>query len=245
MVKEALKGKVAIITGASMGQGAAEATLFVEEGAKVILADVDPSGEELAEKLGSNALFVSHDVSDADSWNEVVATAIDKFGAIDVLVNNAAIYKGGTILESDLETWDALYRVNQLGVFLGMRAVLESMKQAGKGSIINVSSHAATSNVPGYFSYGTTKWAVRGMTKLSSKELAPLGIRVNTVFPGIIDTPMLHKHNSAERIAFYDSLIPLGRRGAPEEIASVVLFLASDASSYMTGAELLVDGGIG
>ncbi|WP_188656338.1 SDR family NAD(P)-dependent oxidoreductase, partial [Croceicoccus pelagius] len=175
----------------------------------------------------------------------LVETTIRTFGKVDVLVNNAAIYIGGTILESDIKSWDALYRVNQLGVFLGMRAVLEPMKRAGSGSIVNVSSHAATSNVPGYFSYGTSKWAVRGMTKLSSTELAPLGIRVNTVFPGIIDTPMLHKNNSPERIAFYDSLIPLGRRGAPEEIASVVLFLASEASSYMTGAELLVDGGIG
>nr|WP_087574997.1 glucose 1-dehydrogenase [Sphingomonas sp. CDS-1] len=245
MARMSLEGKVAIITGASMGQGAAEAVLFAEAGAKLILADIDPSGQELAAKLGPNALFISHDVSNADSWSQVVAAAIENFGQVDILVNNAAIYMGGTIFESDVETWDTLYRVNQLGVFLGMRAVIEPMKQAGKGSIVNVSSHAATSNVPGYFSYGTTKWAVRGMTKLSSKELAPHGIRVNTVFPGIIDTPMLHRHNSAERIAFYDSLIPLGRRGLPEEIASVVLFLASDASSYMTGSELLVDGGIG
>lgn len=245
MLKEMLAQKVAIVTGASMGQGAAEAKLFIEEGAKVVLADIDPNGEDLARELGPNALFISHDVSNEDSWRNLITKTIDAFGSIDVLVNNAAIYIGGTILESDMESWEKLYRVNQLGVFLGMRAVLEPMRQAGKGSIVNVSSHAATSNVPGYFSYGTTKWAVRGMTKLSSTELAPLGIRVNTVFPGIIDTPMLHKNNTPERIAFYDSLIPLGRRGAPEEIASVVLFLASDASSYMTGAELLVDGGIG
>ena len=245
MVKEVLEGKVAIITGAASGQGAAEAELFIEEGAKVVLADIDQSGQDLAKKLGKNALFISHDVSDEHSWNKIPSTTIEKFGKIDVLINNAAVYKGGSILDTDLETWDLMYRVNQRGVFLGMRAVLETMKQAGKGSIVNISSHAGTSNVPGYFAYGTTKWAVRGMSKLASTELAPLGIRVNTVFPGIINTPMLHNSNTAERVAFYDSLIPLGRRGGPEEIASVVLFLASDASSYMTGAELLVDGGIG
>lgn len=245
MKNNVLAGKVAIITGASSGQGAAEAKLFIEEGAKVVLTDVNPSGQELAATLGANALFVSHDVSDAKSWDDVISATIENFGTVDILVNNAGVHKSGAIQDTDLDTWDFHYRVNQLGVFLGMRAVINVMKKAGRGSIINISSGAGMSNMPGFFAYATTKWAVRGMSKLASSDLAPFGIRVNSVHPGIINTPMLHNTNTAERIAFYDSIIPLGRRGDSEEIASVVLFLASDASSYMTGAELLVDGGIG
>ncbi|MAM39028.1 MAG: hypothetical protein CL949_11145 [Erythrobacter sp.] len=245
MAEQALAGKVAIITGASSGQGAAEAKMFVAQGAKVVLTDINPSGQALAETLGANALFVQHDVSDLTSWEQVTSAAVQAFGTIDVLVNNAGVHRPGTIEVTDLEMWDFHYRVNQLGCFLGMRAVLGIMKAAGKGSIINISSGAGQDNIPGYFAYATTKWAVCGMTKLASSELAPLGIRVNAVLPGIIDTPMLHGTNTAERIAFYDTIIPLGRRGTPDEIAAAVSFLASDAASYVTGAQLLVDGGIG
>ena len=237
-----LQGKVAIITGAASGQGAAEAKLFAAHGAKVVIADVNPAGRAIAAELGESALFLHHDVSDEAGWTSVVSHTLDKFGRVDILINNAGVYKPGSLSETDRGLWDLHYRINQLGPFLGMRAVAPAMVKGGGGSIINVSSRAGLGKVPGVFAYASTKWALRGMSQLAALDYAPLGIRVNAIYPGIIDTPMLGE-NTAEQLEIYKSMIPMRRMGRPEEIAQVALFLASDAASYVTGADISVDGG--
>jgi 3alpha(or 20beta)-hydroxysteroid dehydrogenase len=239
-----LTGKVAVITGAARGQGAAEARLFVAEGAKVVLTDVNLEGESVAAELGHAAMFVRHDVSKDAEWADVMARTLSHFGRLDILVNNAGVYSPATLRETDDALWDRFYRINQLGVFLGMRAVLEPMITSGGGSIVNIASAAALGANPGMFAYGSSKWAVRGMTKLAAAEFGPLGIRVNGVYPGMIDTPMIQV-NDPEVLKTYAARIAMGRMGRADEVAKVVMFLASDASSYMTGAELAVDGGIG
>ena len=239
-----LAGKVAIVTGAAQGQGAAEARLFHEEGAKVVLTDVNRSGSDLADQLGEGALFMRHDVSDESEWSQVVRTTLERFGRIDILVNNAGIYRPQPIQMTDAELMDLHYRVNQLGVFLGMKAVIDAMTQVGGGSIINISSQAGLQGAPGMLAYSTSKWAVRGLTRCAAADLASLNIRVNSVHPGLIDTPMLASQ-SKETTELYRSHIPLGRMGTANDIAQTVLFLASDASSYTTGAELAVAGGVG
>jgi 3alpha(or 20beta)-hydroxysteroid dehydrogenase len=241
---ESLTGKVAIITGAARGQGAAEARLFVAEGAQVVCSDISSEGADVAAELGSRARFAVHDVADEASWASLVADTLRRYGRIDILVNNAGVYRPAALRDTDLALWDFHYRINQLGVFLGMRSVTDAMATGGGGSIINVSSNAGMKNVGGMFAYATSKWAVRGMSKLAATELAPLKIRVNSIHPGIIDTPMLGA-NTTERMQFFETLIPLGRLGTPGEVANLVSFLASDASSYITGAEITVDGGIG
>ncbi len=239
-----LQGKIAIITGAASGQGAEEARLFAAAGAKVVVTDISEAGSKVADELGDAGHFVRHDVADEARWADVIDQAQKRFGRIDVLVNNAGVYKPAGLLETETALWDLHYRVNQLSVFLGMRAAAEAMAKTGGGSIVNVSSGAGLRNVPGIFAYATSKWAVRGMSKLAASELAPLGIRVNSIHPGIIDTPMLGE-NSAERLKFYEDMIPMKRMGTPAEVARLALFLASDDSSYITGAEVTVDGGIG
>lgn len=239
-----LKNKVAIITGAASGQGAAEAKLFVAEGAKVVITDVSEHGAAVAEALGADALFLRHDVADEAGWAEVTRKTLEHFGRLDILVNNAGVYRPAPLLETDAALWDLHYRVNQLSVFLGMRTAAQTMSKSGGGSIVNISSQAGMNNVPGIFAYATSKWAVRGMSKLAASELAPLGIRVNSVHPGIIDTPMLGE-NTPERMKLYEGMIPMRRLGTPQEVAELVLFLASDAASYVTGAEVTADGGIG
>jgi 3alpha(or 20beta)-hydroxysteroid dehydrogenase len=239
-----LEGKTAIITGAARGQGGAEARLFIAEGANVVLTDVNPDGAALATQLGSRAHFMVHDVADAATWEAVVATAVSKFSRLDILVNNAGVYRPAPLRETDQALWDLHYRVNQLGVFLGMRSVVDAMVASGGGSIINVSSNAGMKNVGGIFAYATSKWAVRGMSKLAATELAPSNIRVNSIYPGIIDTPMLGA-NDADRMKMYQAMIPLGRLGSVDEVSRLVAFLASDSASYITGAEITVDGGIG
>jgi 3alpha(or 20beta)-hydroxysteroid dehydrogenase len=239
-----LSDKVAIITGASRGQGAATARLFVTEGAKVTLTDLNEPDASLLDALGGEAQFIRHDVSDASAWQDVVTRTTDQFGKLNVLVNNAGVYRPASLAETDDALWGLHYRVNQLGVFLGMRAVIAAMEASGSGSIVNVSSNAGIGHVPGIFSYATTKWAVRGMSKLAATELASRGIRVNVIFPGIIDTPMLGE-NTPERLEAYKNMIPMGRMGVPEEVAHLSLFLASDEAGYITGAEIAVDGGIG
>lgn len=239
-----MEGKVVVVTGAASGQGAAEVSLFAREGAKVVVTDINESGAEVAERLGEAGLFVRHDVAEQAHWDEVMRQTLDRFGRIDVLVNNAGVYKPAGLRETDRELWDLHYRINQLGVFLGMRAASDAMAKTGGGSIVNVSSNAGLNNVPGIFAYASSKWAVRGMTKLAASELASIGIRVNSIHPGIIDTPMLGE-NSPERLKAYEGMIPMRRLGTPDEVARLVLFLASDAASYITGAEVTVDGGIG
>ena len=236
-------GKVVIVTGAASGQGAAEARAFAAAGARVVVADIDEGGRELAASLGDRAVFQRLDVAEAADWQAAVSVAKDRFGRLDVLVNNAGVYKPRSFLDTDEALWTLHYRVNQLGPFLGMRAATEVMRTAGGGSIVNISSFSAMSSYPGHFAYGSSKWALRGMTRLAAVELAPFGIRVNGVFPGMIDTPMLGE-NDPGQLAAYAKAIPIGRAGTADEVAQLVLFLASDASSYISGAEIAITGGM-
>jgi len=243
-----LDGKVAVITGAARGQGAAEAELFVAEGASVVISDVlDDLGEALAARLGERATFLHHDVSRPEDWEAAIALATGRYGSLDVLVNNAAVYRVNTMLETPLEEYEEVLRINQWSHFLGMREAAPVMQQSGGGSIVNVSSIGGTGGQPGAFAYATTKWAIRGMTKIAALELAPLGIRVNCVLPGPVDTAMfdvsIGSHPREAVKAAVEAGVPLGRFATPDDIAPMVAFLASDRSSYCTGADFVVDGG--
>ena len=237
-----LEGKVAIITGAARGQGANEARRFVAEGARVVVTDLDANGHAVADELGASARFVRHDVANEDDWKTVITTAQDEFGKIDILVNNAGVFKPANIVDTTLAAFDLHYRVNTLGVFLGMRAVIPAMESGG-GSIINISSIAGMRGWPGMIAYGGTKWASRGLTQCAARELAPQRIRVNSIHPGLVNTPMLDDHDPAALEAFV-AAVPFGRMGSVDDVAEVVIFLASDLSSYMTGAEIVIDGGL-
>lgn len=239
-----LDGKVAIVTGAARGMGATEAALFVDEGSSVVLTDVnDEEGSALAASLGKQAEYAHHDVGDEDSWNELIKRVDETHGRVDVLINNAGVSRGGTLEAFEWADFDLMVRVNQRGVLLGMRSVIEPMRRAGSGSIVNVASAAALRGEPELIAYTGTKFAVRGMTQVAAAELAPDNIRVNVLHPGVIDTPM-HQQNSAERQEWLANRIPLKRFGSTTEIAEMALFLASDASSYITGSDFSVDGGI-
>ena len=240
-----LEDKVALITGGARGQGEAEARLFVAEGARVVVADVlDAEGSKVAAEIGDQARYVHLDVSDEAGWQSAVAETVSLFGKLDVLVNNAGIVRTGLIEGMSLASYMEVVNVNQVGSFLGMRAVVEPMREAGGGSIVNISSNAGLEGVEGVVAYVATKWAVRGMTKTAAIELGRYGIRVNSVHPGGVDTPML----SGEELAGVDqdaafASQPIARIGRPEEIARLVLFLASDEASYCTGSEFAADGG--
>jgi 3alpha(or 20beta)-hydroxysteroid dehydrogenase len=241
-----LDGKVALITGGSRGQGAAEGLLFIAEGASVVLADVrDEPGEALAADLGDGALYQHLDVRSESDWERAVARVVDHFGRLDVLVNNAGIVRAAPLEEMPLSTYMEVVEVNQVGVFLGMRAVTLAMRDAGGGSIVNISSNAGLEGVSGVIGYVASKWAVRGMTKTAALELGRYGIRVNSVHPGGVDTPMLEQDDfdSVDQDQVFGSQ-PIPRIGRPDEIAKLVLFLASDESSYSTGSEFVADGGI-
>ncbi|MFE0134681.1 SDR family NAD(P)-dependent oxidoreductase [Streptomyces sp. NPDC059037] len=235
-----LDGRTVLITGAGRGQGAAEARLFAEAGARVVVTDIrQEEGREVAKSLGPQGVFVHHDVADAESWAAAVARSLDTFGRLDALVNNAALWRTAPVQDETYENFDALIRVNLLGPFLGIQAVLPALRDAGGGSIVNVSSTAGLVGIPGHAAYGSTKFGLRGLTRSSALDLARFGVRVNSVHPGAIDTPMI---SAASAVRDWSHL-PLGRMGRPEEVGDLVLFLASDASSYITGAEFTVDGG--
>jgi 3alpha(or 20beta)-hydroxysteroid dehydrogenase len=239
-----LDGKVAIITGAAGGQGAAEARLFAAEGARVMITDVrDDEGASVAAAIGDAARYLHHDVGDESAWTAVVTEALAAFGRLDVLVNNAGIYRHGTVVDTSLDDYLAVITVNQVGTFLGMKAVAPTMMAGGGGSIINISSLAAYRGGPGKVAYASSKWAVRGMTKVAAFELASHGIRVNSVHPGGIDTAMLDALPGIDAIRDAPPAIPMGRFGSPDEVARLVLWLASDESSYSTGSEFVIDGG--
>ncbi|MBF4996342.1 glucose 1-dehydrogenase [Nocardia sp. BSTN01] len=236
-----LTGKVAVITGAARGQGAAEARLFVERGARVVLTDVlNADGKQLADELGEAARFVRHDVTSADDWNAAVAVALSEFGGIDVLVNNAAIYTAKPLTDTTPEELEKILQVNLVGAFRGIRSVVGPMSEAG-GSIVNISSQAGLEGLMGHSAYGSSKWGLRGLTKTAALELGPKGIRVNSVHPGPIATAMVPYLTTGP--GSFPTL-PLQRTGVPEEVAELVAFLASDASSYVTGAEVTIDGGL-
>jgi 3alpha(or 20beta)-hydroxysteroid dehydrogenase len=235
-----LDGKVAIITGASRGQGEAEARLFVAEGASVLLGDVIDDGEAVAKELGDRALFTQLDVTDESAWQAAVALATDRFGGVDVLVNNAGILAFQAIEKMDVEHFRKVLDVNAVGTWLGMKSVSRAMQARGGGAIVNISSTAGLTGQAYLSAYVASKWAVRGMTKSAAAELGKKGIRVNSVHPGGIDTPMIA--GTAHDAPYYKRL-PISRVGSPDEVARVVLFLASEDSSYMTGAELAIDGG--
>lgn len=239
-----LDGTVAIITGAARGQGAAEAKLLVASGAKVVLTDVlAEQGKVTAAEIGPSALFIEQDVSSEEGWQEVVESTLAAFGRVDVLVNNAAISRPFRLEDTDPDTYDLLYRVNQRSVYLGMRAVVPSMKAQGGGSIINISSVAGLQGTKSLFAYTATKWAVRGMTKSAALELARYQIRVNTIFPGVIDTAILDENPDRMNDVLVKST-PMRRLGQPTEIAEAVLFLASPRASFVTGADFAIDGGM-
>ncbi|HEU4841022.1 MAG TPA: glucose 1-dehydrogenase [Ilumatobacteraceae bacterium] len=240
-----LDGKVAIVTGGARGQGGAEATLFRSEGAEVVVTDVlRAEGEVLAKEIG--ATFLPHDVRAEEEWAEVVRQTLDRHGRIDVLVNNAGIFQRAKLLDTDLATYRRIVDVNQVGVFLGMKAVAPTMIDQGAGSIVNISSVAGLRAAGGGFAYGASKFAVTGMTKSAAMELARHGVRVNSIHPGMIETDMMTEvtGGNAERHDRFARSVPLRRPADPSEVARLALFLASDESSYCTGSEFVVDGGL-
>ncbi len=237
-----LDGKIALVTGGARGQGAAEAQLFADAGARVVITDRLDEVDTTAERLGDAVEALRHDVTQEDDWARVVETVVAGHGRIDVLVNNAGIFRSGGLRDTSTDTWNEVVAVNQTGVFLGMRAVAPVMMREGRGSIVNISSIAGLRGVAVAHAYAATKWAVRGMTRSAAAELAPHGIRVCSVHPGIIDTPMLGELGVvADAVT---TRIPLGRIASAEEVAQLVLFLASDDSAYCTGHEFVVDGAL-
>ncbi len=236
-------GKVVIVSGGARGQGAVEARLLVAEGAKVVIGDLrEDEGKKLAQELGKAAVFLRHDVTEEADWARAVKAAED-FGGLHGMVNNAGIYLPRSLLQTDVALWEQHVRVNQLGPFLGMKAVVPAMERAGGGSIVNISSVAGLRASPGAFAYSATKWALRGMTKSAAVYLASRGIRVNSVHPGPIDTEMLNVR-SREEVLRRAEQVPMKRMGTAEEVARLVLYLLSDESSYITGAEVTVDGAV-
>ena len=232
-------GKVALISGGARGMGESHARMLVAEGAKVVIGDIlDDEGKALADELGDAVRYVHLDVTLPDLWKAAVTTAVDEFGKLNVLVNNAGTVALGPLATHDLKKWQQVIDVNLTGTFLGMQAVIEPMIKADGGSIINVSSIEGLRGAPWVHGYVASKWAVRGLTKSAALELAPQKIRVNSIHPGFIRTPMT-KHLPDDMVK-----APLGRPGRPEEVSTFVLFLASDESSFATGAEFVMDGGL-
>lgn len=243
----ALDGKVALITGAARGQGAAEARLFVERGAKVMMTDVlDEEGAQVAAEIGDSAAYMRLDVTSEQGWKDAVAATVKKFGKLNVLINNAGIITPAKeVHETSLEDYRKVIDINQIGVFLGMREVVEPMKNSGSGSIINISSIDGLTGMYGASAYCASKFAVRGMTKVAALELGKYGIRVNSLHPGGVKTKILDDINLTEaqaEEAFKAS--PLGRIGKSEEMATLAAYLASDDASYSTGSEFVADGGL-
>ena len=240
-----LEGKVALVTGAARGIGAAIARRFTDEGARVLITDADDEGvRQLAAELGAQAR--GHDVTNEAAWQEVVGWAVDTHDAVDVLVNNAGVFLAAPLQDITLDDFRRVQEVNQVGVFLGMRTIAPLMTERGSGSIVNLSSVAGRLGSPYLTAYAASKWAVRGMTKCVAKELAPAGVRVNSLHPGQIETDM-HARQQERTPELIDKLvagIPMRRIGAPVEVADAAVFLAADESAYVTGTELVIDGGV-
>jgi 3alpha(or 20beta)-hydroxysteroid dehydrogenase len=242
-----LDGRVALVTGGARGQGACEAQLFAGEGASVVIADVlDDPGREVAAQLGDRARFIHLDVTSEASWAEAVDFAVEHFGRLDALVNNAGVGSGGAIQDTSLEEFWRVIRINQVGVFLGMRAAVPAMIAAGGGTIVNTASTSGLVGIAGTGAYTASKHAVIAMTRVAALELGSHRIRVNVVAPGGVDTPMNAAVASDMDLTAEDphAKLPLGRIGNPTEIARLALFLTSDDSSYTTGAVHVADGGM-
>ena len=240
-----LEGKVALVTGGAQGQGAAAVRSFVAEGAQVVIADIaDDPGKLLADELGARAGYRHLDVSSETDWEDAVAETLDSFGRVDVLVNNAGILHFSELHKTTLEEYERVIRINQIGTFLGMRAVIEPMTAGGGGSIVNSSSIEGLGGMPLLIAYSASKFAIRGMTKVAAMELGPKRIRVNSVHPGMIDTGLIRDHvGGADGMAWGGKKVALKRVGTPEDVAALYLFLATDESSFCTGAEFVCDGG--
>lgn len=234
-----LRGRVALVSGAARGMGLSHCRAMVAEGAQVVLGDIlDDEGRAAAESLGDAALYVHLDVTSPESWEEAVQLATETFGPTTVLVNNAGIVNGNLITAFDPEEWRRIVDINLTGTFLGIRACAQTMIDAGGGSIVNISSVEGFRGSPGLHGYTATKFAVRGLTKSVALELAQHKIRVNSVHPGFVRTPM------TDGIPEDFLQIPLGRGADASEVAAMVVFLASNESSYSTGSEFIVDGGL-
>ena len=241
-----LEGKIALITGSARGQGEAEARRFVAEGAKVAITDLrDVLGEQLAADLGPDTFYQQLDVTREDDWDAAVAATVERFGKLDILVNNAGIGAFGTLEGLDLKTHHEMIDINLHGVYLGMRAAKAALVATGNGAIVNISSIDGIVGVLGMTSYSGSKFAVTGMTRSAAIELGPLGVRVNSIHPGVINSPMVQEAppETRGRLDRLMDMQPIKRMGEPHEIASLALFLASDEASYITGAQFVIDGG--
>jgi 3alpha(or 20beta)-hydroxysteroid dehydrogenase len=241
-----LAGKVALITGAARGQGAAAVRRFVAEGAKVLAADIaDEAGKALAEQLGDAVRYTHLDVGSEDDWAAAIIEVTDAFGRLDVLVNNAGVLHFSALADTTLADYLRVVTVNQVGTFLGMRAAVPALRAAGGGSIVNLSSIEGLAAAPYLTAYTASKFAIRGMTKVAALELGPDGIRVNSVHPGMIDTKMISDAIGGAELDLsrVGRKLALRRVGHVEDIAALVLFLASDESAYCTGSEFVADGG--
>jgi 3alpha(or 20beta)-hydroxysteroid dehydrogenase len=242
-----LDGKVALITGGARGMGKSHVRHFVAEGARVVSGDIlDDRGQYVADGLGAGSCRYAHlDVTSEADWAAAVALAAEAFGRLDVLVNNAGVLKFASIAEMPLDDFRRILEVNAVGCWLGMKAVIEPMKAAGGGSIVNISSIEGFTGAAGLSAYSASKFAIRGMTKVAAAELAQFGIRVNSVHPGGVLTRMIVESAGArsDGEAFLRSM-PLGRFAEPVEISRLVAYLASDESSYSTGSEFVADGGL-
>lgn len=225
--------------------GASHARTFVSEGAKVVITDIlDQEGHDIANELGEKALFIKHDVTKSFDREQVVSETEATFGPVNVLVNNAVIASTNMIVDTSEEEYKRIIDVNQVSVFLGMKAVFPSMRKINNGSIVNISSLAGLIADKGQIGYAASKFAVRGMTKVAALEFAEYGIRVNSIHPGFIETPMIRQDNTEELTKTFEKIIPLGRIAKPDEVSNLVIFLASDESSYSTGSEFIIDGGL-
>lgn len=240
-----LADKVAIITGGARGMGAATARMFAREGAKVVITDMlEDEGRALAREIGESARFVRLNVSDEADWIALLAQVNQEFGQVDALVANAGVLSFGELVSADAAEFDRVYNVNVKGVFFGIKHVGGAMRAAGRGAIVNIASIDGFRGANALGLYSSSKWAVRGMTKTAALELGPHGVRVNSVHPGGVNTPMVNGGDrTMEELNHGHRRVPLQRIGTPEEVAAASLFLCSDEASYISGAELGVDGG--